>query len=76
VAGAALSGSITLRDLDTDPVVDLALGIQHLDFAQLLGASGLAVPESLGMGPLSIHPKLRMGHERSLIRSRAPPRTN
>jgi hypothetical protein len=49
VAGAALSGSIMLRDLDTDPVVDLALGMQHLDFAQLLGASGLAVPESLGM---------------------------
>src|SRR5580693_8372738 len=49
--GAALSGSITLRDLDTDPVVDLALGMQHLDFAQLLGASGLAVPESLGMAP-------------------------
>jgi penicillin-binding protein 1A len=51
VAGAALSGSITLRDLDTDPVVDLALGIQHLDFAQLLGASGLGLPESLGMAP-------------------------
>ncbi|MGA2191453.1 MAG: hypothetical protein ABSH33_23295, partial [Steroidobacteraceae bacterium] len=51
VAGAALSGSITLRGLDTDPVVDLALGMQHLDFAQLLGASGLAVPESLGMAP-------------------------
>ncbi len=48
---AALSGSITLRDLDTEPVVDLALGMQHLDFAQLLGASGLAVPESLGMAP-------------------------
>src|ERR1700752_794168 len=51
VAGAALSGSITMRDLDSDPVVDLALGMQHLDFAQLLGASGLAVPESLGMAP-------------------------
>ena len=51
VAGAALSGSIALRDLDADPVVDLALGMQHLDFAQLLGASGLAVPESLGMAP-------------------------
>ena len=33
VAGAALSGSITLRDLDTDPVVDLALGMQHLDLS-------------------------------------------
>jgi hypothetical protein len=51
VAGAALSGSIALRDLDTDPFVDVALGVQHLDFAQLLGASGLAVPESLGMAP-------------------------
>ena len=45
VAGAALSGSITLRDLDSDPVVDLALGMQHLDFAQLLGTSGLVVPK-------------------------------
>jgi hypothetical protein len=49
VAGAAVSGSIALRDLDTDPVVDLALGVRQLDFAQLLGTSGLAVPESLGM---------------------------
>jgi len=51
LAGAALSGSLALRDLDTDPVVDLALGVQHLDFAQLLGATGIAVPESLGMAP-------------------------
>jgi hypothetical protein len=51
LAGAALSGSIALRDLDTDPLVDLALGVQHLDFAQLLGASGIAVPESLGIAP-------------------------
>jgi hypothetical protein len=51
VAGAALSGSVILQDLDTDPAVDLALGVQHLDFAQLLGASGLAVPESLGLEP-------------------------
>jgi hypothetical protein len=55
VAGAAVSGSVTLRDLGTDPVVDLALGVQHLDFAQLLGASGLAVPESLGMAPGAGH---------------------
>jgi hypothetical protein len=51
LAGADLSGSIALRDLDTDPVVDLALGVQHLDFAQLLGASGVGVPESLGVAP-------------------------
>src|SRR6185437_14052366 len=51
LAGAALLGSIALRNLDTDPIVDLALGVRHLDFAQLLGTSGLAVPESLGMAP-------------------------
>jgi len=51
VAGAALSGSIALRDLDNDPIVDLALGVRHLDIAQLLGTSGLAVPETLGMAP-------------------------
>ena len=51
LAGADLSGSIALRDLNIDPTVDLALGVQHLDFAQLLSTSGLAVPESLGMAP-------------------------
>jgi hypothetical protein len=51
VAGADLSGSIALRDLDSDPVVDLALGVRHLDFAQALRTSGLAVPESLGIAP-------------------------
>ena len=35
VAGAALSGSITLRDLDTDPVVDLALGMQSHSVTEL-----------------------------------------
>jgi hypothetical protein len=53
-AGAALSGALALRDLDTDPVVDLALG-GRLDFAQLLGTSGLVVPESLGMTPGGSH---------------------
>jgi hypothetical protein len=51
VGGAALSGSLALRDLDTDPLIDLALGVKRLDFAQLLGTSGLAVPESLRMTP-------------------------
>jgi hypothetical protein len=51
LAGADLLGSIALRDLNTDPIVDLALGVRHLDFAQLLGTSGLGVPESLGMAP-------------------------
>src|SRR5262249_58625694 len=51
LAGAALSGSIALRDLNSDPIVDLALGVRDLDFAQVLGTSGLAVPKSLGMAP-------------------------
>ena len=51
LADAALSGSIALHHLDTDPIVDLAVGVRRLDFAQLLGTSGLAVPESLGMAP-------------------------
>src|SRR6201987_16736 len=51
VAGAALSGSIALRDPATDPVVNLAPGVRHLGFAQLLSTSGLAVPKSLGMAP-------------------------
>ncbi len=49
VDGAALSGSIALHDIDTDPEVDLALGVRDLDFAQLLSTLGLAVPDSLGM---------------------------
>jgi hypothetical protein len=55
VAGADLSGSIALRNLDTDPTIDLGLGVQRLDFAQLLSTSGLPVPESLGMAPGGRH---------------------
>jgi hypothetical protein len=51
LAGADLSGSITLRDMDTDPSVDLALGLRQLEFGRLLGSAGLAVPESLRMAP-------------------------
>lgn len=51
LAGADLSGSMTLRDMDTDPSVDLALGVRQLEFGRLLGAAGLAVPESLGLAP-------------------------
>jgi hypothetical protein len=51
LAGATLSGSIALHELNTDPMVDLAVGVRDLDFAQLLGTSGLAVPESLDMPP-------------------------
>ena len=50
LAGAELSGSIALR-IDDDPSVDLALGVRQLEFGRLLGAAGLAVPESLGLAP-------------------------
>ncbi|MEN9705818.1 MAG: hypothetical protein RLZZ393_1697 [Pseudomonadota bacterium] len=49
LAGAELSGSLALPDLDTDPGIDLALGLRQMDFAQLMGASGLEVPDSLGL---------------------------
>jgi hypothetical protein len=51
LAGADLSGSIALRDVNTDPRVDVALGVRDLAFGRLLGAAGLAVPESLRMAP-------------------------
>jgi hypothetical protein len=51
LAGADLSGSITLRDMDTDPSVDLAFGLRQLEFGRLLGSAGLAMPESLRIAP-------------------------
>jgi hypothetical protein len=50
LAGADLSGSITLR-VDNNPSVDLTLSVQQLEFGRMLGAAGLAVPESLGITP-------------------------
>ena len=55
VAGAELSGALALRDLDTDPAIDLDFSARQLDFAQLLGASGLDVPASLGLPPGGSH---------------------
>ena len=48
VDGAALSGSLVLRDLDTDPFLDLSLDAQRLDLARLLRTWGLDTPENLG----------------------------
>ncbi|MEO8019288.1 MAG: transglycosylase domain-containing protein [Pseudomonadota bacterium] len=50
LAGADLLGSITLH-MDNDPSVDLALGVRQLEFGRLLGAAGLAMPESLRVAP-------------------------
>jgi transglycosylase-like protein len=41
IDGAALSGSVALRDLDTDPAIDLALDAERVDFARLLRTTGL-----------------------------------
>jgi hypothetical protein len=54
LAGADLSGSITLR-VDDNPTVDLALSVRQLEFGRLLGAAGLSVPESLGVAPGGSH---------------------
>ena len=48
IAGASLSGTLTVRDLETDPIVDLALDVERVDFARLLRTSGLGPPEKLG----------------------------
>jgi hypothetical protein len=55
LAGADLSGSMKLSDMDTDPSVDFALGVRQLDFGRLLGAAGLSVPVSLGLKPGGSH---------------------
>src|SRR2546426_2350521 len=48
VDGAALSGALVLRDLDTDPLLDLSLDVERVDFARLLRTWGLETPENLG----------------------------
>ena len=48
LAGAALSGTLVVRDLDIDPSVDLALDVERVDFALLLRTSGLEAPQRLG----------------------------
>ncbi len=44
IYGAALSGSLNLRDLYTDPSIDLSLDLERMDFARLLRNSGLDSP--------------------------------
>lgn len=51
LAGGELSGSIKLSGLDTDPIVHVVLGARQLEFGRLLGAAGLAVPDSLRLAP-------------------------
>ena len=55
IAGAALSGTLVVRDLDTDPAVDLSLDVDRVDFARLLRTSGLEAPEKLGPAAAAGH---------------------
>jgi len=55
IAGAALSGTLVVRDLDIDPRVDLSLDVERVDFARLLRASGLEAPEKLGPAAAAGH---------------------
>ena len=55
IAGAALSGTLVVRDLDTDPGVELSLDVERLDFARLLRTSGLEAPEKLGAAAAAGH---------------------
>ena len=55
IAGAALSGTLVVRDLDTDPGVDLSLDVDRVDFARLLRTSGLEAPEKLGPAAAAGH---------------------
>ncbi|HEV8701496.1 MAG TPA: transglycosylase domain-containing protein [Candidatus Polarisedimenticolia bacterium] len=48
IDGAALSGTLVVRELDTDPSVDLSLDVERVDFARLLRTSGLEAPGKLG----------------------------
>src|SRR5204863_8056979 len=49
--GSSRAQALRMRQLEAEPVVALALLVRQLDFSQLLGTSGLAVPESLEMAP-------------------------
>jgi transglycosylase-like protein len=55
IEGAAISGALVLRDLATDPGVDLSLDMERLDFARLLSTSGLAAPPGLYATPAAGH---------------------
>jgi hypothetical protein len=48
VDGAALSGSLVVRNLDTDALVDLSLEVERVDFARLLRTWGLESPVGPG----------------------------
>lgn len=48
--GAALSGTLALTRLSSDPLLEAALEIERLDFARLFATSGLPWPAALAVG--------------------------
>jgi penicillin-binding protein 1A len=48
---ATLTGSLELRDTASDPKLSLTLDVARVDFASLLGASGLSQPEAVATSP-------------------------
>ncbi len=55
LAGADLTGSIKLSDMDTDPSVDFALGVRQLEFGQNAGRSRPRGARKLGIAPGASH---------------------
>ena len=51
-AGARVSGSLAIESLPGDPRIDLGFGVERLDFARLLGTSGLEEPDAALGGDL------------------------
>ena len=70
IDGAALSGSVALRDLGTDPELDLALEVERLEFARLLRASGLGAAvgdDDLGSATLAARARGRFSDPASFV---------
>jgi hypothetical protein len=54
---ATLTGSLELRDAAVDPSLSLTLDVARVDFARLLGASGLSQPEAVATRPAEAPPE-------------------
>ncbi len=77
-AGSAdLAGSLSIRGLGADPVMDLALAAKQLDFVELLGMAALEVPErlqlpaggktSLGVAAMDVQVSGRLAEPATLV---------
>jgi len=87
--GADITGRLTVEDLPADPRLDLTLNVPRVEFARLLGASGIEAPAALtyvkgmpgandlGSASLVAHARGRLRDARSFVVSQrldfAPP---